>query len=278
MLRNDPSALDRYAEAVEATAQFMADYAKACDKGKGDIRLFGQTAMQESMSKDFSYCHPFEQAYWKYGLAKAQEWRQRRGLERNSEWDEVISRLASPVVGSDGTYVSGLPLKPFDKKARGKAFDPYVSASMKGSSKISKESFDLKSRSDHPAVLGVAMLPDTCVYDAETMRKTLRRVLSDWNFATTWGWDYGMIAMAAARLGCADIAVDALLIDTQKNTYLPNGHNYQDKRLRLYMPGNGSLLTAVAMMCAGWDGCSKVNNPGFPEGWNVRWEGLHRMQ
>ncbi len=278
VLRNDPSALDRYAEAVEATAQFMADYAKACDKGKGDIRLFGQTAMQESMSKDFSYCHPFEQAYWKYGLAKAQEWRQRRGLGRNSEWDEVIRRLASPVVGSDGTYVSGLPLKPFDKKAHGKAFDPYVSASMKGSAKISKESFDLKSRSDHPAVLGVAMLPDTCVYDAETMRKTMRRVLADWNFATTWGWDYGMIAMAAARLGCADVAVDALLVDTQKNTYLPNGHNYQDKRLRLYMPGNGSLLAAVAMMCAGWDGCSKVNNPGFPDGWNVRWEGLHRMQ
>ena len=56
--------------------------------------------------------------------------------------------------------------------------------------------------------------------------------------------------MAAARLGCADIAVDALLTDTQKNTYLPNGHNYQDKRLRLYMPGNGSLLAAVAMINA----------------------------
>jgi len=34
----------------------------------------------------------------------------------------------------------------------------------------------------------------------------------------------------------------------KKNTYLVNRHNYQDKRLRLYLPGNGGLLAAVAMM------------------------------
>ncbi len=28
----------------------------------------------------------------------------------------------------------------------------------------------------------------------------------------------------------------------------------QDKRLRLYLPGNGGLLAAVAMMAGGWDG------------------------
>ena len=39
--------------------------------------------------------------------------------------------------------------------------------------------------------------------------------------------DYGMIAMAAVRLGDPDTALKALLIDTQKNTYLPNGHNFQ---------------------------------------------------
>ena len=93
--------------------------------------------------------------------------------------------------------------------------------------------------------------------------------------------DYGMTAMAAARIGDAKTALDALLIDTQKNTYLKNGHNFQTAdRLRLYLPGNGALLTAVAMMCAGWDGCKEVLNPGFPKDgtWNVRWEGLHRMQ
>ena len=93
--------------------------------------------------------------------------------------------------------------------------------------------------------------------------------------------DYGMIAMCAARLGKAETALEALLIDKGKNTYLVSGHNFQEpKRLRLYLPGNGSLLAAVAMMCAGWDGCLEPSNPGFPKDgkWNVRWEGLQRMQ
>ena len=39
-----------------------------------------------------------------------------------------------------------------------------------------------------------------------------------------------------------------------------------------------TLLSAIAMMCAGYDG-SKEINPGFPKDgrWKVRWEGLERM-
>ena len=87
-----------------------------------------------------------------------------------------------------------------------------------------------------------------------------------------------MLAMCAARLGKPEKAIEALLMDVQKNTYLVNGHNYQDQRLRLYLPGNGGLLAAVAMMTAGWDGASD-DAPGFPKDgtWKVRWEGLERM-
>lgn len=281
--RANPSdkTLKKYYPMVEETAAFMADYAKSCEKGDGDIRLFGHTGMQESMSKDFSYCHPFEQAYWKYGLAKAQEWRERNGLERNAEWDNIIGRLAPLHKNGDGLYSSGMPMKEFDANATNSAFDPYVAASIQSSSNISEDDFKLKSRSDHPAVLGACgLLPDMGLYEKATMEKTLDYVLNNWNWATTWGWDYGMVAMCAARLGKTDKALEAILQDTQKNTYLPNGHNYQDGRLRIYLPGNGSLLDAVAMMCAGWDGCQEVWNPGFPADgtWNVRWEGLRRMQ
>jgi hypothetical protein len=112
------------------------------------------------------------------------------------------------------------------------------------------------------------------------MAKTYDWVQNNWTWLTTWGWDYGMIAMTAARLGEPDKAVDALMLDTQKNTYLVNGHNYQDNRLRIYLPGNGALLTAVGMMLAGWDGCPNIKNPGFPQNgkWKVRWEGIHKMQ
>jgi len=45
-----------------------------------------------------------------------------------------------------------------------------------------------------------------------------------------------------------------------------------------YLPGNGGLLTAIAMMCAGYDGNKKMN-PGIPKNgeWKVKTEGLHLM-
>jgi hypothetical protein len=68
-------------------------------------------------------------------------------------------------------------------------------------------------------------------------------------------------------------------MDVQKNTYLPNGHNYQDGNLTIYLPGNGGLLSAVALMAAGWDGASETDTPGFPKdgSWTVRWEGLNQI-
>jgi hypothetical protein len=110
------------------------------------------------------------------------------------------------------------------------------------------------------------------------MRNTLYWVWDNWNWDKTWGWDYPMTAMNAARLGEPEKAIGALLMDKRTNTYLTNGHNYQDDRLRIYLPGNGGLLTAIAMMCAGWDGCT-TTNPGFPKdgGWNVKWENLQKL-
>ncbi len=57
-----------------------------------------------------------------------------------------------------------------------------------------------------------------------------------------------MAAMAAARAGEPELAVKALLIDVPKNRYHPNGHNYQRPGLTAYLPGNGGLLAAIAMM------------------------------
>ncbi len=289
MYRANPSAktLKEYAKQVEETAEFMADFARCCQtkdakgKAQGKIKLFGATAMQESMSKDFSYNHPFEQAYWYYGLSVAQQWRERQGLERHKEWDDIIARLA-PLTEKDGIYQAGEPVADFDGSHKAEQFDPYKTPEQKGRKQISAEDFALKCRSDHPAVLGVCgLLPATPLYNKEVMGQTLSWAMQNWNWATTWGWDYGMMAMCAARLGQGETALQALLNDKGKNTYLVNGHNFQEpKRLRLYLPGNGSLLDAVAMMCAGWDGCTEPNNPGFPKNgkWNVRWEGLNRMQ
>jgi hypothetical protein len=102
------------------------------------------------------------------------------------------------------------------------------------------------------AVLGaVGILPMNKLIREDYMKNTLHWIWDNWNWGKTWGWDYPMTAMNAARLGEPEKAVGALLMDKRTNTYLPNGHNYQDGRLRIYLPGNGGLLTAIAMMCAG---------------------------
>ncbi|HVM47560.1 MAG TPA: hypothetical protein VMU04_06000, partial [Candidatus Acidoferrum sp.] len=112
--------------------------------------------------------------------------------------------------------------------------------------------------------------------DRETMRRTLDWIWVNWDWPSTWGWDYPMLAMCAARLGLPERAIDALLLDTPKNHYRLNGHNHERQGLTIYLPGNGGLLYAVAMMAAGWDGAPQRNAPGFPDNgqWTVRWEGL----
>jgi len=57
---------------------------------------------------------------------------------------------------------------------------------------------------------------------------------------------------------------------------LPNGHNYQEGRLTIYLPGNGGLLAAIAMMCAGYDD-NHQPLPGFPSSWKIKYEGLKPM-
>ena len=273
MYRANPSAetLREYGEQVEATAEFMADFV-TYDAAQKRYILKGATAMQECMTKDISYNQPFELAYWSYGLSVAQKWRERQGKARVALWDDIIKNL-SPLPEAGDIYTAGIAI---GAAKNHEAFDPFDAPAKK------VETFADKCRNDHPAVLGACgLLPYTSLYNMEKMKTTLDWVMKNWNWQTTWGWDYGMIAMTAARLGDPETALKALLIDTQKNTYLPSGHNFQTPdRLRIYLPGNGALLTAIAMMCAGWDGCDDKGNPGFPKNgkWDVRWEGLKRMQ
>lgn len=268
--REVAAVLDKYGKYVDETAQFMADYC-TYDSVNGKYNLIGATALQETMSWQYAYNQPFELAYWRYGLIVAQQWRERRGLERVAKWDDIIEHISS-LPERDGIYLAGIAKVAEDDKYR------------------------TLTTTDHPAVLAACgMLPQTEVqsanygkdgktieplYSYDKMRATYKWVMKNFDFGDMWGWDFGVLAMSAARLGMQEEAVQALVLPVQKNTYLNNGHNYQNERLKLYLPGNGAILESVAMMCAGWDGCPDVKNPGFPQNgkWNVRWEGLHKMQ
>lgn len=242
--------LDAFNLMVEETAEFMSSFATLDEVNKRYV-LKGCIPAQETLKADSTVNPPFELSYWLWGLQTAQKWRERQGKPRNESWDLIINNLSPLAYNEDSLYL-----------AAETATQTYR---------------DIRFTSDHPAVLGaVGILPQNKLVNDDIMRKTLDWVWNNWNWNKTWGWDFPMVAMCAARLGEPQRAVDALLMDKRTNTYLPNGHNYQDDRLRCYLPGNGGLLTAVAMMCAGWDG-SKGKNPGFPSDWDVRWEGLFPM-
>lgn len=253
LYRANPSdeLIERYGDLIEETAEFMADFAEL-DSVNDRYILRGIIPAQETLRAAETVNPPFELAYWRFALEASQRWRERRGLPKDEHRDEVIKKL-SRLAAKDSLYL-----------AAETAPDTYS---------------DIRFTSDHPAVLGACgILPQSNLLEPDVMRNTLDWILENWNWNKTWGWDYPTVAMCAARLGCPDKAVDALLMDRRTNTYLPNGHNYQDGRLRCYLPGNGGLLTAVALMCAGWDGCG-TRNPGFPAdgGWDVRWEGLNPL-
>ena len=246
----DKAVLEKYRDVIFSTADFMASFLKK--KGQHYHLCHPLIPAQEIFKAMETDDPTFELQYWNYGLTVAQQWRTKLGLSRNPEWDLASGALA-PLPVNNGLYLPNATTLLAYK--------------------------DNRYKRDHPAVLGaLGFLPADNRIDSTIMRSTLLEILREWNWESTWGWDYPMIAMTATRLHLPEDAINALLLDTQKNTYLVNGHNYQDKRLRLYLPGNGGLLAAIALMTAGWDG-NTINNPGFPKNgmWDVRWEGIQRM-
>jgi hypothetical protein len=175
------------------------------------------------------------------------------GLPRQAEWDHQVATLSALPV-KDGKYVA--------MESVPDTWD------------------NVASRHDHPSfLLALGMLPGDGV-DRPTMARTFDAVVKSWDWETKiWGWDYPMMAMTAARLGEPQRAVDILMRNGPNNAYLPNGHCPQRGDLALYLPANGALLSAVALMAGGWDGAPDRPAPGFPADgrWRVRAEGLHRL-
>ncbi len=258
--------LERYQELVQETAETLASMVH-WDASRGLYALGPPLWIAQEIYDPATSQNPaFELAYWSWALETAQRWRERSGRTRVAEWDEILARLA-PLPVKDGRYVAlGSHPDTFD---------------------------DLESRRDHPTMLApLGLLPGKGV-DAETMRRTLHAVLEGWDFeAKIWGWDYPMIAMTAARLGEPETAVQILLRNGPNNAYLVNGHCPQRgdvvrrpgaaagrNEIPAYLPANGALLVAVAMMAAGWDGAPADRPaPGFPrDGWKVRHEGLRPL-
>jgi len=239
--------LERWRQIVFESAEFMAAFA-VLDKVRGRYVLGPPMKTVSENTDPTKAMNPtFELAYWRFGLRVAQEWRERLGLPREENWDRVLAGLC-PLPVEEGRYVMQEVVS-----------DTYT-----------------KWNWEHPGLLGALGVQPGDGVDVDTMRRTVRKVMEVWRWDRCWGWDFPMAAMAAARVGEPELAVQALLLDVPKNRYLANGHNYQRPNLPAYLPGNGGLLAAVALMAAGWQGSAAAQAPGFPKNgqWSVRAEGL----
>ena len=245
-----PETLEKWKDVVLNTADYMADYLFYDKKTKQYV--LGPPVVVVSENTDpLQTINPiFELGYFRYGLRTALEWADRLGLseKRTKKWKEVLSKMA-PLPVADGVYTTyeGIP-------------DMWT-----------------KYTYEHPALTGVyGMLPGDGV-DQPTFKRTLEKVSKEWQFNRIWGWDFPMLAMAAARTGQPALAIDMLMHPSA-------GFQFDEHGLATggpfpYFPSNGALLTAVAMMCGGWDG-SEGEAPGFPKdgSWTVRYEGFVPMQ
>lgn len=224
---------ERFGALVAQTAEFMAAFPEDRD---GALHL-GPPIMpaQEFYDSSTTTDPTFELAYWWWGLEIAQRWRERAGQRRDDTWANAQHQLARPkiVAGRYAAVDTDEPMR----------------------------------RDDHPSLLmAYGFIPPTPLIDPDVMRATLEDVTENWDWSTAWGWDFPVVAMTATRLGLPAVALDALCRDEPKNRFTVVGHNPQmGSILPLYLPGNGSLLAAVALLVQ-----HLVDLPG----WSLRTEGF----
>ncbi len=238
--------LEKWSDIVFATADFMASYAMFDEKKQKFILPPPMTLVSENTDQLKTQNPAFELGYWRYGLRKANEWRKRMGLEENAEWRNVLENL-QPLPAQDGVYVLHEGV----------------------------EDMWTKYNFEHPALIGVfGMLPGDGV-DEKVFQKTLDKVLNKWRFDQIWGWDFPMLAMALARSGKPEEAVDVLLMPAERFSF--DVHGFATGGPIKYFPSNGGLLAAVAMMAKGWTQ-AQGHAPGFPKNWKLNCENLKEFE
>ncbi|MHC6201718.1 hypothetical protein ACYULU_00815 [Breznakiellaceae bacterium SP9] len=238
----DEGFLREYRDIIVETAEFMQSFVH----WDGNRYVLGPPYIpaQERHDPRVVLNAAYELEYFRWGFKKADEWLARLG--EPPRYGEIAEKLSLPA-HKDGLYL-----------AHENCPDTF-----------SKLPF----YTDHPSMLAMWGILDSDKIDPAMMSATLDKVLAVWDMKTLYGWDFPMMAMTACRLGRYEDAVKLLLLDSPKNTFMPNGHNRMvgDNALPLYLPGNGGLLIAAAMLAAGYGG---KQGGSFPQGFTVQAEGI----
>ncbi len=230
--------LKEYADMVEQTAAFMASFVNY-DKGKDRYIIKGACAANESYNEETTINPAFEIAYWHFGLSVAQKWRERLGQKRNLQWDNILAKLAPLTASPDGIYLPA-------EKGRGiPDFENGIPAE-----RLPEAPAGGFINGQRPQ--NIANTPATSKYNHDPFYVT---GTSSENLLA-----YGILPYS--RL---------VEMDKLQKTLTRANENWD------WTGGSWSwnYPPAVALMCAGWDGCN-IKNPVFPQNgkWDVRWEGL----
>jgi hypothetical protein len=234
--------LREYREVILETAVFMQCFIHIEQTDEGPRGVLGAPYIpaQERHDPRRVLNAPYELEYFRWALKQADQWLGRLGEAHR--FGDIADRLAPPP-HREGLYVA-------HENCPDTFRSPFFCT-------------------DHPSMLAMYGVLKSEKVDLARMSATLDQVLAVWDWQSLWGWDFPLMAMTAYRLGRGEEAIDLLLRDSPKNTYLPNGHNRQTgcNALPLYLPGNGGLLLAAGMMAS--------DPQGFPQGFTVQKEGMN---
>jgi hypothetical protein len=234
--------LAKWDKILSGVADFMADYA-FYNESTGVYDLGPPMyPVSENTNPNATLNPTFELAYWRFGFDVAEKWRVRQGKPVPSQWRDVRDNLA-PFPVEDGVYV---------------LYEGVLN--MWNTSTLVE---------DHPGLLGInGWLPPDPLLNHTTFSATVDKVYQTWNFTYSYGWDFPLLAMTAARMGDVEKAVDWLL--DPNNAFDEVGMPVGGARVPTpYFPASGGLLLAIGMMAGGWEG---QDGPVFPKGWDVEVE------
>lgn len=236
-------------EIIRDTADFMADF-PVFNAETGRFDLIAPLIPSEEQYSPMDVRNPgFELVYWRFGLKLAIEFAEKLGEQPNAKWFEV-RELISPPPMRDGKYMPHEWHREDMKQSR------YVPVGM------------------------IGLLPGE-----DVSKEAMARALSEFMLVENKfmiGWVFAYFAMCATRLNMRNEAIELLLMDHPCNVYFASGNNCQGvpsdlPDLPLYLPGNGGLLLAIALMAAGYPGSAEA--PGFPDdgSWVVETDGLRAL-
>lgn len=236
--------LQKWDRVLTGVADFMVSYAwynattKVYDLGPPMYPVSENTNPNQTVNPTF------ELAYWRFGLDIAEKWQTRQGKQAPASWHTVRDGLAAFPMEND-VYVL------------------YEGIKNMWTTPATAE--------DHPGLLGIyGWLPPDPRLNLTIFYNTVNKVYESWNFTYSYGWDFPLLAMTAARMGDAEKAVDWLL--DRNNKFDEVGMPVGGARVATpYFPASAGLLLAVGMMAGGWDG---LEGPIFPKEWEVEVEGF----